>query len=149
MCFICALNLRSTHTHLLYLDVMNICYIPWVKPNLNLTDDMRNVVPGLRRKTTKLLLCSPKFSFQTKVILTSHFENQSPWVWGTVDSSRYKISVTGPHGLVIESCCPIHSAELLLSVSLTMVLMSLIGWLTGLNWTPPSKESIEYCIEED
>ncbi len=69
------------------------------------TDNVRGVLPGLRRRRTGLLPSGPKSSFQMRASFAFHLENQGPRVWrkgGEAHSpSCMKSSVKFPQSVMI------------------------------------------------
>ncbi len=54
-------------------------------------DNVRSILPGLRRKTTGLLLSGPKSSFQIKVNVAFHLEIKVPESGGRVERHRIHV----------------------------------------------------------
>ncbi len=83
------------------------CRIPLVKP-LWTTDNVRGILPGLRRRRTGLLPSGPKFSFQMRAKFCISFRNQGPRVGGrggeAHSPSCMKSSVKFPQSVMIWGC---------------------------------------------
>ncbi len=115
----------------------------------------RNILPGLRRKITGLLLSGPKSSFQMKVNFAFHLEIKVPEFGGRVEGHRIHVawSPLGCHVIcwcwssvfseVYSQCSHLPGNFRALHASfcwpkagsMTMVLLCLINQQTRLTWT--------------
>ncbi len=88
-------------------------------------NNVRSILPGLRRKTTGLLLSGPKSSFQIKVNVAFHLEIKVPESGGRVERHRIhclKSSVKFPQSVMIWAAMSSAGLDLLLTSFMEMLI---------------------------
>ncbi len=119
------------------------CRIPLVKPSWT-TDNIRGVLPGLRRRRTGLLLSGPKSSFQMRASFVFHLETKDLESGGRVEKGAWmasKLAWPEPHRESMGYCQeedgdtrPNNAAELKATVKKPGLPYPLSS---ATNWSPP------------